>query len=112
MLKIIILTFLYASSFASNVIEIETSIVNHEFVPSEITVPAGKKIRLSVHNKDATIEEFDSMDLKREKIIPGHSTSHIILAPLKPGEYDFIGEFHEKTAKGKLIVIENKEQAE
>jgi len=24
--------------------------------------------------------------------------------PLKPGEYEFVGEYHEKTAIGKLIV--------
>lgn len=87
-------------------VDIEISIIDHKFSPSEITAPAGKKIRLIVHNNDSTVEEFESIDLKREKIISGNSTTHIILAPLRSGEYYFMGEFHEETAQGKLIVTD------
>lgn len=91
---------------AAEVIEREIFIKNHQFIPEITNIPAGKKIRLVVHNQDPTIEEFESIDLKREKIIPGNAKAVIILAPLKVGEYKFIGEFHEDTAKGKIIACE------
>ena len=62
-----------------------------------------KKVRLLVKNLDATPEEFESHDLKREKVIPGKSEATIIIGPLKPGTYKFVGEFHESTAKGSII---------
>jgi plastocyanin len=79
------------------------TIKDHRFEPAELQVPAGKKIRLLVKNVDATPEEFESPDLKREKVIPGKSEATIIFGPLKPGIYKFIGEFHESTAKGSVV---------
>lgn len=92
--------------YASDLIEIETSIKDHKFYPDNLEVASGHKIRLTVKNLDNTIEEFDSIDLRREKIIAGNSSVHIILAPLNPGKYYFIGEFHPDTAKGCLTVID------
>ena len=79
------------------------TIRDHRFEPSELQVPAGKKIRLLVKNLDPTPEEFESHDLKREKVIPGKSEATIIIGPLKPGTYKFVGEFHESTAKGSIV---------
>ena len=67
-------------------------------------MPAGKKVKLIVKNEDATPEEFESKKLKREKVIPGKSQATIFVGPLKAGEYPFVGEFHEDTASGKLLV--------
>lgn len=89
---------------ASSFYEIELIIENNRFTPEIIHAPEGQKIRITVHNKDKTIEEFESFDLKREKMVPGGGKARIILAPLKAGEYKFFGEFHEDTAQGKLIV--------
>jgi hypothetical protein len=75
-------------------------IENHRFAPERIEVPAGRKVKLVIENRDATPEEFESHPLNREKVIPGKSTATIFIGPLKPGEYPFVGEFHEKTAKG------------
>ncbi len=46
-------------------------IKDHKFLPAEIEVPAGQKIALIVKNDDPTPEEFESNQLKREKVIPG-----------------------------------------
>ena len=79
-------------------------IKDHRFQPAELTVPAGKKIKLSVENQDATPEEFESHDLNREKVIAGKSATTIFVGPLTPGRYRFYGEFNEKTAQGVIIV--------
>jgi len=81
----------------------ELALRNHQFTPAEITVPAGQKIKLVVKNEDATPEEFESKKLNREKVIPARSQATIFVGPLKPGEYPFVGEYHEKTATGRLI---------
>lgn len=82
----------------------EIVIRDHRFVPNEITIPAGQKVKLIVKNEDATPEEFDSKRLNREKVIPGRSQATIYIGPLKAGEYPFVGEFNESTATGKVIV--------
>lgn len=76
---------------------------DHRFEPAEIHVPAGKRIALTVVNTDPLSEEFDSAALKVEKVIAGKSQGVVHISPLSPGHYDFIGEYHEKTAKGRVI---------
>lgn len=78
-------------------------IKDHKFQPDTIEVPAGKKFVIEVHNQDDTPEEFDSNALHREKIVRGGGTGTVNLGPLKAGSYPFIGEFHESTAKGKVV---------
>jgi len=78
-------------------------IKDHQFSPEELQVPAGKKLKLVVKNQDPSAEEFESHDLKREKVIKGNSEATIPIGPLKPGTYKFFGEFHEKTAKGRIV---------
>ncbi len=76
---------------------------NHRFEPSELKVPANKRINLKVKNEDATSEEFESKEFKAEKVIAGKSEATIRISPLKPGRYKFFGEYHESTAKGVLV---------
>lgn len=78
-------------------------IKEHRMNPTELQVPAGQKIKLVVDNQDATPEEFESHTLNREKIVPGNSKATIYIGPLKPGTYEYFGEFHQATAQGKII---------
>jgi len=84
--------------------EAHLAISGHRFEPAELTVPAGKKIKLLVENKDATPEEFESSELNREKIVVGKATITVFLGPLDAGKYPFFGDFHQETAQGVLIV--------
>lgn len=88
----------------SNILEVKIVIKDHKFVPDIVEVPKSTKIRLVIHNEDDTVEEFESHDLHREKIIMPNDSIKIILAPLKPGKYDFFGDFHQDTAQGSIIV--------
>lgn len=83
--------------------EFTVVIKDHKFSPSEVKVPANKKVKLVVDNQDATPEEFESHALHREKVIAANSKGVISLGPLKPGKYSFVGEFNEKTAQGVII---------
>jgi plastocyanin domain-containing protein len=83
--------------------EIAVTIENNRFVPSEIKVKAGKPFVLVVTNKDAKPEEFESKDLRIEKVIPPGKTANIRVRALKPGAYPFFGEFNPKTAQGQIV---------
>lgn len=96
------LTFVPAAQAADP--EFKIVIKDHKFEPAEVRIPANTKVRLVVQNQDASAEEFESKELKREKVIPGKSSATILIGPLKPGRYPFVGEFNEATAKGVVIV--------
>ncbi len=81
----------------------EIFIKDHKFTPETITVPAGQKIKLIIHNQDPTPEEFESYDLNREKIILGNKKATIFVGPLKAGKYHYFGEFNMDTANGYII---------
>ena len=83
--------------------EVTLVIQDHQFRPAEVVVPAGQKIKLVIENRDATPEEFESPALAREKRIVGNSSATLYIGPLAPGRYPFVGEFHEKTAKGVVV---------
>jgi hypothetical protein len=75
----------------------------HRFTPSELKVPAGAKVKLIIENQDSTAEEFDSFALNREKIVFPNSKGTVFIGPLKPGRYEFVGEFNQNSAKGVVI---------
>lgn len=88
---------------AADAPEIPLTIENHRFTPGEITVTAGTSFLLVITNKDATAEEFESHDLRIEKVIPAGKTLRLRMPALKKGTYNFIGDFNPSTAKGRII---------
>jgi hypothetical protein len=94
---------LAAGSVLAQDAEFRLALQGHRFDPAELTVPAGQKVKLVIDNRDATPEEFESKDLRREKLIPANGTGTVTVGPLKPGRYAFFGEFNPKTAQGVLI---------
>jgi hypothetical protein len=79
-------------------------IKDHKFQPNEIEVPAGQKVALLVKNDDPTPEEFESTELRREKVVAGGEQITVYIGPLKPGRYEFFGDFNPATARGHIVV--------
>lgn len=106
LVRMILMLFLagYYTNVWSATPVIHIDIENHLFSPSEITIPENTKVKLIIHNKDSTDEEFESYELNREKVILGNRKGIIFIGPLPVGEYPFFGEFFPKTAQGKVIV--------
>jgi plastocyanin len=73
------------------------------FEPATLEVPAGKRVRIEVSNQNAKAIEFESKDLKQEKVIAPGKSAVITLNALKPGEYRFFDEFQQATGQGKVI---------
>lgn len=110
LLLLINLFFLCCSIVEAKRPEYHLEIKNHLFYPAKITIPANKKIKLVIHNRDNSVEEFDSFDLNREKVIFSKQSSTIFIGPLPVGEYNFFGEYHPNSARGKVVVEIKSEQ--
>jgi plastocyanin len=73
---------------------------DHRFSPAAVTAPAGVPVRVTLTNLDGATEEFDSDYLMVEERVTPHEKLTFTVGPLKPGTYQFIGEFHAATAHG------------
>ena len=105
MKTLLIVLGLIFSSFASagDLKSFHLIIKDGVFDPSTLKVPVGEKFNVEIQNKGSSAEEFESVELNREKVIaPGKSVT-LFLGPLSKGEYKFFGDFHKDTARGKLI---------
>ncbi len=76
---------------------------DHRFTPATLTVPAGERVQIVLLNQDKATEEFDSHDLKIEKLVTPSGRVTFSIGPLKPGAYSFMGEFHPDTAQGRVV---------
>jgi len=78
---------------------------DHHFTPTEVTVPAGERFRIEVQNQDTTPAEFESNDLRVEKIVVPGGKIVVTAGPLKPGTYKFFDDYHPNLAKGTLTAV-------
>jgi len=103
----IFFTILLCSTLAvADPVTYTMTLKDHLFYPSKLTIPANKKVKLIIINLDESIEEFDSFDLNREKVLFPYSKTSIYIGPLPQGEYDFFGEYHPNSARGRVIAVE------
>ena len=96
--------FLAMGAAAARADDYVLTIKDHRFTPTEINIPANKRVQITVVNDDATPEEFESNELNREKVVVGKGTITVLLGPLDAGRYPFFGDFHQETAQGVLVV--------
>lgn len=103
--KLIALILLIASapSFADDMPTFNLVIRAGRFIPETMEVPANTKFRLLIKNEGPGAEEFESIELRKEKVLGPGASSFLIFQPLKPGTYKFFGEFHPETAQGRFI---------
>lgn len=104
-LKISLFSLILVYTAQTHAAEERTLIIkDHKFAPETFEIPAGEKIKITVKNQDSTPEEFESYELNREKVIQGNGEGIIFIGPLEAGTYPFFGDFHQESAKGKIIV--------
>lgn len=88
---------------AENLPSFNLTIKDGRYSPEQVEIPAGQKIKLVIKNDGPGPEEFESPDLNREKLIKAGKTAEVTIGPLNPGTYKFFGEFHPKTAQGRIV---------
>jgi hypothetical protein len=79
------------------------TIQNRQFVPAEITIPAGQKVELIIRNQQQTPAEFESTSLHREKVVPPGGEISVFVGPLEAGRYEFFDDFN-RAARGFVVV--------
>jgi plastocyanin len=89
---------------AASAAPVSLTLKDHRFSPAELSVPAGQRVQVLLVNQDPATEEFDSHDLKVEKLVTPNSKASFWIGPLAPGAYKFMGEFHPATAQGRVVV--------
>jgi plastocyanin domain-containing protein len=82
--------------------EIALTIEKDQFQPSEIKVKANTPFTLVVTNKNPKAAEFESKDLRVEKVVPAGKTINVLIRALKPGTYAFFDDFN-KAATGRIV---------
>ena len=97
------LAFAVAMPACADEPEISITLKDHQFTPSEVSVPAGAKIKVTVKNEQPTTAEFESKVLHFEKIVTAGGQAAVFVGPLNPGSYEFYDDFHHDT-RGHLVV--------
>ena len=73
------------------------------FEPATIEVAAGKKFKIELSNEGTGPMEFESKDLKQEKVLAKGAKSSIVVNGLKAGTYTFFDEYKPNAPKGNVI---------
>lgn len=78
---------------------------DNQFTPSEVRVPAGERFRIELHNQGSAVAEFESSDMKFEKVVVAGGKITVSAGPLKPGTYKFFDEYHPE-ASGTVVAVQ------
>ncbi len=71
--------------------------------PSRIEVPANTRFKINLTNKGKTPAEFESNELRLEKVLAAGSSSTLVIRTLDPGEYKFFDDFHPEAPQAVLV---------
>jgi hypothetical protein len=82
-------------------IEIKDGVIS----PKQTEVPANKDFKLEVANTGTVPAEFESKQLRQEKVISPAATQSFTIRALAPGEYQFVDEFHENDEAGQGVIV-------
>ena len=82
--------------------EIPLTIDKNQFQPTAVKVKANTPFVLVITNKSAKAAEFESKDLRVEKVVPAGKTVNVRIRALKPGTYSFLDDFNQQ-ATGRIV---------
>ncbi len=89
--------------FAAEKFTVELEMKNGDLIPRVLEVPAKTIIRIKITNTGTEPAEFESLQLRKEKVLAPGASSVVVIAPLKPGTYSFFDDFHLSHPKGEII---------
>ena len=98
-----LLTVAATVAHADDAVTVKLDMADGKLTPARIEVPAGKRIRIEVRNTGKGAAEFESVELRKEKVLAPGADSVVVIAPQTPGEYKFFDDFHQ-SARGVLVV--------
>lgn len=91
-----------ADEYPSFVVELSDGAIT----PRSIEVPANASFKLELRNTGSSPVEFESVELRKEKVLGPGVTSFVVIRRLNPGEYRFFDDFHPGVPPAMLIAKE------
>lgn len=76
---------------------------NGKIAPLRIEVPANRRFVLDLRNVGDTPVEFESRELRKEKVIAAGTAAALVFRALDPGEYPFFDDFHPGAPQAVLV---------
>ncbi|MBO9126945.1 MULTISPECIES: cupredoxin domain-containing protein [Rhizobium] len=71
--------------------------------PSILEVPADKRFKIELYNDGSTPIEFESIPLRKEKVLAPGASSFLVFRSLQAGDYAFFDDFHLDMPPARLI---------
>lgn len=71
--------------------------------PARIEIPADTTVKIIIRNTGTTPAEFESLRLRKEKVLAPGAESFVVIRRASPGEYPFFDEFHMETGQGVIV---------
>ncbi len=65
-----------------------------KITPLLLEVPANQPFKIELFNTGKTPVEFESLELRKEKVLGPQTQSFMVIRRLAPGEYKFFDDFH------------------
>lgn len=103
-LAVAIFLFVPMQAGAADLLTLAVTGKDGQLIPHTLNVPAGVRFKIVVRNEGHDAIEFESLQLRKEKVLVPGAESFVVIAPLNPGEYEFFDEFHPDTGRGRIIV--------
>ena len=88
---------------ASELATFKLEMQDGKLIPPRIEVPSGQRIKIEIHNIGKSAAEFESIELRKEKVLAPGAQSFVVIAPLRPGEYKFFDDFHLNMPQGVIV---------
>lgn len=71
--------------------------------PLRLEVPAKTRFRLELVNHGTSAAEFESLELRKEKVLAPGVETVMVIRTLDPGEYSFFDDFHPGSPPAVLV---------
>jgi hypothetical protein len=73
------------------------------FQPSQLEVGANQPFKVQVTSAENSPIEFESFELRRERVVKPGETITVNMPALSPGTYKFFDDFHRDTPEGAIV---------
>tara|TARA_R110001583_G_scaffold31776_1_gene108318 strand:+ start:23670 stop:24017 length:348 start_codon:yes stop_codon:yes gene_type:complete len=98
-LTVLAMPFADAEEITTFVIEMKDGVLS----PERLEIPARTQVKIILRNTGETPAEFESLRLRKEKVLAPGVESFVVIRRASPGEYPFFDEFHIETAQGVIV---------
>ena len=95
----------FKPAFASELKTYDMELKDGVVTPNRLEVEAGTTFKIVLRNTGTKPAEFESLRLRKEKVLGPGVTSFVVIRRLSPGTYEFYDEFNidKETAHGVIV---------